>query len=135
MFSKNNSWFDIIIGSTALVFFSVLSFVDFRVLLWEGYYNTGWFNSKVRSRANLLICQQTNIQAKLECFSHKLPFLQCYDEITLVGMGVEVLITKPWIPIGEASQENWFNLSNRNKVLGKSCYRGCLLAYFTFPKD
>ena len=26
----------------------------------QGYYNTGWFNPKMRSRANLLICQQTN---------------------------------------------------------------------------
>ena len=30
----------------------------------QGYHNTGWFNSKISSRANLLICQQTNIQAK-----------------------------------------------------------------------
>ena len=114
MFSKNNSWFDIIIGSTALVFFSVLSFVDFRVLLWEGYYNTGWFNSKIRSRANLLICQQTNIKAKLKYFSDEVPDFwiepafscrnldnkSCYEKITLAGIGVEVnhetLISTSW---------------------------------------
>ena len=33
----------------------------------------------------------------------------------------------------EASQDNWFNLLNRNKVLAKSCYRGHLFVYFTFP--
>ena len=33
----------------------------------------------------------------------------------------------------EASQENWSNLLNRNKVLAKSCYRGRLFVYFTFP--
>ena len=38
----------------------------------QGYYNTGWFNSKIRSRANLLICQQINIKAKLKCFSDKI---------------------------------------------------------------
>ena len=32
----------------------------------------------------------------------------------------------------EASQENWFNLLNRNKVMEQSCYRGCLFVYFTF---
>ena len=37
----------------------------------QGYYNTGWFNSKIRSRANPLICQQTNIKAKLKFFSDK----------------------------------------------------------------
>ena len=30
----------------------------------------------------------------------------------------------------EASQENWFNLLNKNKVLAKSCYRGRLFVYF-----
>ena len=39
--------------------------------VYQGYYNTGWFNSKIRSRANLLICQKTNIKAKLKCFSDK----------------------------------------------------------------
>ena len=33
----------------------------------------------------------------------------------------------------EASQENLFNLLNRNKVLAKSCYRGRLFVNFTFP--
>ena len=33
----------------------------------------------------------------------------------------------------EASQENLFNLLNRKKVLPKSCYRGRLFVYFTFP--
>jgi hypothetical protein len=45
----------------------------------QGYYNTGWFNPKMRSRAaNLLICQQSNIhdniQHPLKCFSYKLLF-------------------------------------------------------------
>ena len=70
----------------------------------QGYYNTGWFNSKIRSRANLLICQQTNIKAKLKCFSDKVTDFQIeptfngknldnklsYEKITLTGMGVEV---------------------------------------------
>ena len=34
----------------------------------------------------------------------------------------------------EASQEDWFNLSNSTKVLAKSWYRLRLFAYFTFPK-
>ena len=83
-------------------------------LLIQGYYNTGWFNSKIRSRANLLICQQTNIKAKLKCFSDKVPDFRieptfnckdldnklCYEKITLAGMGVEVnhetLISHSW---------------------------------------
>ena len=32
----------------------------------------------------------------------------------------------------EASQENWFNLLNKNKVLAKSCYRGCLFVYIPY---
>ena len=79
---------------------------DFKILNFsssemQGYYNTGWFNSKIRFLANLLICQQTNIQAKLKFFSDKVLFLPthcnkiykklCYDKITLAGMGVEVL--------------------------------------------
>jgi hypothetical protein len=40
----------------------------------QGYYNTGWFNSKNRSRANPLICQQTNIKAKLKYFSDEGPY-------------------------------------------------------------
>ena len=31
------------------------------------------------------------------------------------------------------SQENSFNLLNKNKVLAKSCYRGHLFVFFTFP--
>ena len=80
----------------------------------QGYYNTGWFNPKMRSRANLLICQQTNIKAKLKCFSDKVPDFRieptfncknldnklCYEKITLAGMGVEVnhetLISHSW---------------------------------------
>ena len=64
----------------------------------QGYYNTGWFNSKISSRANLMICQQTNIHGKLKFFLNKLPFLPthcnklCYDKITLAGMGAEVLL-------------------------------------------
>ena len=76
-----------------------------RILsLQQGYYNTGWFNSKIRSRANLLICQQTNIKAKLKCFSDKVTDFRIvptfnstnlesklsYEKITLAGMGVEV---------------------------------------------
>ena len=70
----------------------------------QGYYNTGWFNSKIRSRANLLICQQTNIKAKLKCLSDKVTYFRIeltlysrnldnklsYEKITLAGMGVEV---------------------------------------------
>ena len=33
----------------------------------------------------------------------------------------------------ETSQDNCFNLLNRNKVLAKSCSRGHLFVYFTFP--
>ena len=86
-----------------------------RILsLQQGYYNTGWFNSKIRSQANLLICQQTNIKAKLKCFSDKVTDFQIeptfngrnldnklsYEKITLAGMGVEVnhetLISTSW---------------------------------------
>ena len=80
----------------------------------QGYYNTGWFNSKIRSCANLLICQQTNIKAKLKYFSDKITNFQIeptfnstnlesklsYEKITLAGMGVEVnhetLISTSW---------------------------------------
>ena len=54
------------------------SYMTCKYFLWyydqvyQGYYNTGWFNSKMRSRANLLICQQINIKAKLKCFSDKI---------------------------------------------------------------
>ena len=82
--------------------------------VYQGYYNTGWFNSKIRSRANLLICQQTNIKAKLKYFSDKITDFQIeptfnstnlesklsYEKITLAGMGVEVnhetLISNSW---------------------------------------
>ena len=81
---------------------------------YQGYYNTGWFNSKIRSRAYLLICQQTNIKAKLKSFSDKITDFQIeptfnstnlesklsYEKITLAGMGVEVnhetLISTSW---------------------------------------
>ena len=80
----------------------------------QGYYNTGWFNSKICSRVNLLICQQTNIKAKLKCFSDKVTDFRIeltfnsrnldnklsYEKITLAGMGVEVnhetLISTSW---------------------------------------
>ena len=86
-----------------------------RILsLQQGYYNTGWFNSKICSQANLLICQQTNIKAKLKCFSDKVTDFRIeltfnsrnldnklsYEKITLAGMGVEVnhetLISTSW---------------------------------------
>ena len=84
------------------------------LVLFQGYYNTGWFNSKIRSSANLLMCQQTNIKAKLKCFSDKvtdfwidptfnsrnLDNKLSYEKITLAGMGVEVnhetLISTSW---------------------------------------
>mgnify|MGYP007022690523 FL=1 len=68
----------------------------------------------MRSRANLLICQQTNIKAKLKYFSDKITDFQIeptfnstnlesklsYEKITLAGMGVEVnhetLISNSW---------------------------------------
>ena len=55
--------------------FDFTHFYDFLANqpFYQGYYNTGWFNSKIRSRANLLICQQTNIKAQLKFFSDKVP--------------------------------------------------------------
>ena len=93
---------------------SYFSFLVTKQVSNQGYYNTGWFNSKIRSRANLLICQQTNIKAKLKCFSDKvtdfwidptfnsrnLDNKLSYEKITLAGMGVEVnhetLISNSW---------------------------------------
>ena len=84
------------------------------LLFFQGYYNTGWFNSEIRSRANLLICQQTKIKAKLKCFSDKVTDFQIeptfygknldnklsYEKSTLAGMGVEVnhetLVSTSW---------------------------------------
>ena len=100
-------------------FKSFISFLARRLSLesfsrLQGYYNTGWFNSKIRSRANPLICQQTNIKAKLKCFSDKVTDFQIeptfngknldnklsYEKITLAGMGVEVnhetLVSTSW---------------------------------------
>ena len=76
----------------------------FHLVLFKVIINTGWFNSKIRSRANLLICQQTNIKAQLKFFSDKVPDFRIeptfscwnldkklrYEKITLAGIGVGV---------------------------------------------
>ena len=44
----------------------------------------------------------------------------------IIGLNIGGALSR-LAPQQEASQEHWFNLLNRNKVLVKSCYWGCLL--------
>ena len=50
----------------------------------------------------------------------------------IIGVTIYGALSRP-ASHQEASQENWFNLVNRNKVLAKSWYIGPLVVYFTFP--
>ena len=54
----------------------------------QGYYNTGWFNPKMRSRANLLICQQIRTEWELRFRRSLLPNIN-HETLRTYWMGTK----------------------------------------------